>query len=168
MATLLPPPKRAKVYHNHDSAPVLQDTSSQPAPNVVVQFVSEADGNPIASAVNIPSDFTREGLEALVNKLSGQEEDPLPFSFHVAIPVPKEGAVVDPNAPTRLAISNSLLKDILEHPKQHFTSEDVLTVICSPQSVFRVRPATRCSSTLSGTHFAHHTSSNPQMYIIAR
>lgn len=75
-----------------------------------------------------------------------QDDDPVPFAFHVALPT----APVDPNAPTRIVINNSLQQDILKHPSNAFTPEDVLVVHCSPQSVFRVRPATRCSSTLSG------------------
>lgn len=69
MAALLPPPKRQKVYHGIDPpAPEPQ----APVPNIVVQFVSEEDGQPLAPAVNVPADFAREGLEALVNKLSSQ------------------------------------------------------------------------------------------------
>jgi hypothetical protein len=69
MATLLPPPKRVKVYHGvPEPEPEVQKSS----PNIVVQFVSEDDGNPLAPAVNLPSNVSREGLEALVNKLSSQ------------------------------------------------------------------------------------------------
>lgn len=55
-----------------------------------------------------------------------------------------------PGALTRVVISKSIEVDVLEHPTGDFTTEDVIVVHCSPQSVFRVRPATRCSSTLSG------------------
>jgi ribosome assembly protein 4 len=74
MATLLPPPKRAKYYHDNDPNKIVVDepTVQEPAPNIVVQFVSEDDGQALAPAVNIPADFSREGLEALVNKLSRQ------------------------------------------------------------------------------------------------
>ena len=70
----------------------------------------------------------------------------MPFSFHVTLP---EDEVV-PGAPTRIVISKSIEADVLSHPTHAFTQEDVFVVHCSPQSVFRVRPATRCSSTLSG------------------
>ena len=152
MATLLPPPKRAKIHHSKPDDPTPSKTEEPtPAPNVIVQFVSEADGKSIAPAVNIPADLSREGLEALVNKLSEQDEDPVPFSFYVSLSV-KDG---DDNrsAPTRLTISSSVMKDVIQHPTGQFTTEDVLTVVCAPQSVFRVRPATRCSSTLSGMSF---------------
>ena len=69
MATLLPPPKRVKVYHG---VPEPEPEVPKPSPNIVVQFVSEDDGKPLAPAVNLPSNVSREGLEALVNKLSIQ------------------------------------------------------------------------------------------------
>ncbi|TFK32100.1 WD-repeat protein [Crucibulum laeve] len=144
MATLLPPPKRIKVYHG---VPEPEPQQVQATPHIVVQFVSEEDGRALAPAVNLPANVSREGLEALVNKLSTQDEEPVPFSFHVALPEDKNAL---PGAPTRIVISKSLETDVLNHPSGDFTPEDVLVVYCSPQSVFRVRPATRCSSTLSG------------------
>lgn len=69
MATLLPPPKRVKVYHG---VPEPEAEVLRPSPNIVVQFVSEDDGKPLAPAVNLPANVSREGLEALVNKLSTQ------------------------------------------------------------------------------------------------
>ena len=56
-------------------------------------------------------------------------------------------------SPTQVVISKSIEADVLNHPTADITTEDVIVVYCSPQSVFRVRPATRCSSTLSGTFF---------------
>ncbi|KAF8527290.1 WD-repeat protein [Gautieria morchelliformis] len=143
MAALLPPPKRQKVYHGVE--PPTPEPQA-PVPNVVVQFVSEEDGQPMAPAVNVPADFAREGLEALVNKLSTQDDEPVPFAFHVTLPPSSS----DANAPTRVMISNSLQQDVLKHPSNAFTQEDIIVVHCSPQAVFKVRPATRCSSTLSG------------------
>lgn len=67
MATLLPPPKRQKVYHG---IPEPVPEPQAPVPHVVVQFVSEDDGEPLAPTVNLPANISREGLEALVNKLS--------------------------------------------------------------------------------------------------
>lgn len=67
MATLLPPPKRVKVYHG-PSEP--EPELLTPSPNIVVQFVSDDDGTPLAPAVSLPANVSREGLEALVNKLT--------------------------------------------------------------------------------------------------
>ena len=70
----------------------------------------------------------------------------MPFAFHIALPSDATAA----GAPTQIVISKSIEEDVLSHPSNAFTPEDVFVVRCSPQAVFRVRPATRCSSTLSG------------------
>lgn len=67
MAALLPPPKRQKVYHGIE--PPAPEPVAQ-VPSVVVQFVSEDSGQPLAPAVTFPADFGRDGLESLVNKLT--------------------------------------------------------------------------------------------------
>jgi ribosome assembly protein 4 len=69
MATLLPPPKRQKVYHG---VPEPAQEPAKPAPNIVVQFVSEDDGKPLAPAVNLPANIPREALQSLANKLSAK------------------------------------------------------------------------------------------------
>lgn len=66
MATLLPPPKRQKVYHG---VPEPEPEPIQPSPNIVVQFVNENGGALIAPAVNLPANVARQTLEALVNQL---------------------------------------------------------------------------------------------------
>ena len=143
MATLLPPPKRKKLYHGISEPQELP----QQAPNIVVQFVSDDDGEVLAPAVTIPANLPRDALEVLVNKLRPSDDEPVPFSFHVALPE----QIAAPGLPTRIVISSSIDADILSHPSDAFTPEDILIVRCTPQSVFRVRPATRCSSSLSGT-----------------
>ena len=73
MATLLPPPKRAKIYHENSQVQAPVAPPVHPAPMIVVQFLSEDDGERhFGPAVNLPADFSREGLEALVNRQSGQ------------------------------------------------------------------------------------------------
>ncbi len=69
MATLLPPPKRVKLYHG---IPEPAAEPPKPSLNILVQFVSDDDGHPLAPAVNLPASVSREGLEALVNKLNTQ------------------------------------------------------------------------------------------------
>lgn len=169
MATLLPPRKRRKLYHG---VPEPEIKSPPPVPNIVVQFVNEEDGEALAPAVNLPADLSREGLETLLNKLTSkvctalsffqplshnffflarQEEDPVPFAFHVTIPGSASGEEGNTlAAPTRIVVANSLQQDVLLNPKHPATPEDVFVVHCSPQAVFKVRPATRCSSTLTG------------------
>ncbi|KAF9255437.1 ribosome assembly protein [Marasmius fiardii PR-910] len=145
MATLLPPPKRQKTYHGVTEP---EPEPAEPSRNVLVQFVSEDDGSALAPAVNLPADVSREGLELLVNKLTNSEE-PIPFSFHIDCP---ETQTKSASGPSRITITKSIQSDVLNHPSHSdtFTIEDVFTIHCTPQSVFRVRPATRCSSSLSG------------------
>lgn len=69
MATLLPPPKRQKIYHGDQK---IEPEVPTPTSHVIVQFLSEEDGSPLAPPVNIPANVSREGLEALVNKLGKQ------------------------------------------------------------------------------------------------
>ena len=70
----------------------------------------------------------------------------MPFLFHIDA----SAEAIASGAPARLVISNSIDQDVLNHPSQAFSPEDVFVIHCSPQAVFKVRPATRCSSTLSG------------------
>ena len=69
MATLLPPPKRRKLYHG---VPEPVKEPELPSPSIVVQFVNEEDGTALAPAVNLPADLSREALESLLNRLSRQ------------------------------------------------------------------------------------------------
>ncbi|KAL5513198.1 RSA4 [Sanghuangporus vaninii] len=151
MATLLPPPKRPKLYHGVPEAdrPSPGETvAPESVPNVVVQFVSEEDGKSIAPAVQLPANVSREDLELLVNKLSSKDDDePTPFSFYISLPPRKDAPS---SAPTRVTITKSILTDVLSNESYNLTAEDKLTIVCAPQAVFRVRPATRCSSSLSG------------------
>jgi ribosome assembly protein 4 len=162
MAALLPPPKRQKVYNG---IPEPEKVPVEQSPNVVVQFVSEDDGSALAPAVSLPANVSREDLQSLVNRLTSKvclsvspprhfysshiipkADEPVPFQFHVALPadaVTKESS--------RIVIAKSIEADVLSHSSRAFSPEDILVVHCSPQSVFRVRPATRCSSSLSGT-----------------
>jgi ribosome assembly protein 4 len=79
------------------------------------------------------------------------DDEHVPFAFHVALPE----EATKPDAPTRIVISKSIEVDVLAHASHAFSEEDVLVVRCAPQSVFKVRPATRCSATLSGLLIVH-------------
>lgn len=69
MATLLPPPKRQKVYNG---IPEPEKVPVEQSPNVVVQFVSEDDGSALAPAVSLPANVSREDLQSLVNRLTSK------------------------------------------------------------------------------------------------
>jgi hypothetical protein len=70
----------------------------------------------------------------------------VPFLFHIDA----SAEAIASGAPSRIVISNSISQDVLNHSSQAFSPEDIFVIHCSPQAVFKVRPATRCSSTLSG------------------
>ncbi|KIY44960.1 ribosome assembly protein [Fistulina hepatica ATCC 64428] len=143
MAALLPPPKRQKLYHG---VPEPEPELPEPSPSIIVQFVSENGSTPLAPAVSIPANLTRDALEVLVNRLNKNDE-PTPFSFHIDVP---QNSDAPAGTPSRIVIANSIQADILDKQLDVFSEESLFHIQCTPQSVFRVRPATRCSSTLSG------------------
>lgn len=144
MATLLPPPKRIKVYHG---VPKPEPEPVTPSPNVVVQFVSEDDGKPLAPAVNLPANISREGLEVLVNKLSSKvrsstsliHEHSLiycrmktPFHSHSTSLYPKKQTV------THLGLSSQNLSNSISYPTRlnhsHQKISSPSTVLPNPSS----------------------------------
>ncbi|WWD22007.1 hypothetical protein CI109_106495 [Kwoniella shandongensis] len=149
MATLLPPPKRQKSAYSQSLKPPAAPEPAKVIPSIVVQFKSSEDGANLGPAINLPADTGRDALQMLVNKLRGEAEDPLPYSFHL---VPKEPAPSTSTAPqsARVQINNSILSDALEIKASTFSPEDVFELWCEPQAVFRVRSVGRCSATLSG------------------
>jgi len=80
MATLLPPPKRQKLYNG---VPEPEKSPPEQSPNVIVQFVSEDDGSALAPAVSLPANVSREDLQSLVNTLTSKVCCIQRFSFHV-------------------------------------------------------------------------------------
>jgi ribosome assembly protein 4 len=72
MAALLPPPKRAKLYHNHLSAAPPTDAPEQKdVVSVVVKFVEDDEsGRALVPPVSLPANVTPDGLEALLNQLT--------------------------------------------------------------------------------------------------
>ena len=84
MATLLPPPKRPKVYHG---VPEPEKAPVEPSPNMVVQFVSEDDGSALAPAVSLPANVSREDLQSLVNTLTSKVVLALAFSSLYSSPM---------------------------------------------------------------------------------
>jgi ribosome assembly protein 4 len=84
MSVPLPPPKRQKLYHGIPE-PENPQISEESVPNVVVQFVNDQDGSPLAPAVNLPANVTKDALEALVNKLRPQVSlPPYGLVFHLS------------------------------------------------------------------------------------
>jgi ribosome assembly protein 4 len=94
------------------------------------------------------------------------QDEPTPFAFSLLIPNPEPSTSSEPAEPIKLPLPTSLQSDILapttaslailkahlggDFTMPNFTPEDVFTILCEPQAVFKVRPVGRCSSTLSG------------------
>ena len=136
MATMIPPPpKRSRL---NASAP---ETPLTPVQNVIVQF-TDAQGAALGPPVSLPSNTGKQGLELLANNLRGTSDDPVPFAFHVS--VKNEG-----KEDVKLTIEKSLQVSLREHPDL-ISTEDILTVACEPEAIFRVREINRCSSSLDG------------------
>lgn len=91
------------------------------------------------------------------------QNDPTPFSFSLLIPNPASTPET-PLEPVKVPLPTSLSADILNPSPAilallkaqglgsapSFTPEDVFTVVCEPQAVWKVRPIGRCGATLSG------------------
>ncbi|TKY84649.1 hypothetical protein EX895_006551 [Sporisorium graminicola] len=88
------------------------------------------------------------------------DDEDLPYAFHVdlqqltasaGVEIESKEELVKSNA--RLPINDSLTQDVLNAQaakKLGLSQEDTLTVVFEPQAVFKVRPVSRCSSTMSG------------------
>jgi len=96
----------------------------------VVQFV-DPDGNRAGPELDVPLGTSKDQLGTLLNKLLENEEE-MPYSFHL-----EEAEIV-----TNLASSFGKMA------KQ--SAERVLSITYYPLAVFRVRPVTRCTSSLTG------------------
>jgi ribosome assembly protein 4 len=97
--------------------------------NIIAQFVS-TEGVKTGSPLDLPLNFSDVHLQELLNELLSND-DPLPYSFYV-----NDVELVRD------------LKTFLEERK--ISTETTLEITYQPQAVFRVRPLTRCTSTLPG------------------
>eukprot|EP00386_Alphamonas_edax_P002187 GDKI01006568.1.p1 GENE.GDKI01006568.1~~GDKI01006568.1.p1 ORF type:complete len:528 (-),score=150.94 GDKI01006568.1:162-1700(-) len=100
---------------------------------IIVQF-TDPEGNSAGPQLDVPMNITKEQMESLLNQLL-QNEEKMPYSFTL-----NENAV---------EVTESLFESF-KKLADSTTSEQVLTVTYYPLSVFRVRPVTRCTASLSG------------------
>ncbi|TPX30361.1 hypothetical protein SmJEL517_g06047 [Synchytrium microbalum] len=100
---------------------------------IVAQFKSPSTGEVTGPPLNLPAETTPEQLQLLLNKLLGNEEDPLPYTFFV----------------NDTEISHSVYDDAIASNAETST-ESLFTILYHPQAIFRVRAVTRCSSSLEG------------------
>ncbi|KAJ1929627.1 ribosome assembly [Tieghemiomyces parasiticus] len=126
------PCKELLAHIDIDSAAPRAMEVDTPAQHVVIQFQS-ADGDRTGPPVSIPVDVTPAQLGLLINQLLENTDEPHPYAFYV----------------NDAEIINSLVQDILQR-QPNLSTEDTLTIVYQPQALFRVRPVTRCSASLTG------------------
>ncbi len=145
MATQVPPPsKKQKREAQNPEVRILPDNF----PSVQIQFQS-SDGAQL-STILVPGTASAKDLETLLNTHLLKNDEAIPYNFSVESP--------------NIDIATDLFTDIYANDLK--STEEVLTLVYTPQSIFRVKPASRCTSSLSGhggsilsAQFAPHTSS---------
>lgn len=122
--------KRARVTHSND-APVVKDV------NLIAQLV-DVDGVPAGPELDLPPDVGSKELQTLLRELlRAASSDPddekltLPYAFYI------DGEEVTSDLATTIT-------------QKKLSVEQVLKIVYQPQSVFRVRPVTRCSAAIAG------------------
>lgn len=96
---------------------------------LLCQFKSE-NGETTGDEMNLPYDCTVEQLTLICNAILKQEE-PVPYIFYI----------------NETEISNSLEKTL---NLTNVNTEGVVEIVYQQQAVFRVRPVTRCTSSMPG------------------
>lgn len=98
--------------------------------NNIICLMTDPDGNALGGPVDLPQDAGPLQLQSLVNALLNNEEK-LPYAFYIA----------DQELVGQLGVY--LLKNKV-------SVEQVLRIVYQPQAIFRIRPVSRCSSTIAG------------------
>lgn len=144
MATLVPPPTQRQKREAQN--PVI-DVLPTDFPSVQIRF--QSNEGTTTDTILAPGTISASDLESLLNTEILRNDETVPYNF----------SLID-----NTQVSTNLYTDIYAKTLQ--STEDVLTLIYTPQSIFRVRPATRCTSELPGhggsiltAQFAPHTSS---------
>lgn len=98
--------------------------------NNIICLMTDPDGNALGGPVDLPQDAGPLQLQSLVNALLNNEEK-LPYAFYIS----------DQELVGQLGAY--LLKNKV-------SVEQVLRIVYQPQAIFRIRPVSRCSSTIAG------------------
>ncbi|XP_054712384.1 notchless protein homolog 1-like [Uloborus diversus] len=106
-----------------------QDKMESVASNILVQFKNEA-GEIGSPPFDMPVNVTAQQLQIICNSVLKKEE-PVPFLFFV----------------DDVQIKESLASTLKDKPS---STEKILDIVYAEQAVFRVRPVTRCTSSLPG------------------
>lgn len=136
MATLIPPPskKQKKALQNEQDAKLIPED----LPNVLVRFKAADSGESVGGSVRVPGGITEKQLEELLNNLTGDASEPVPYSF----------ALLTDDTEQLIDIKDDLYHSVLKPGIK--TTEDFLTIVYAPRAVFKVRPVTRSSAAIAG------------------
>uniref|UniRef100_A0A8R1XSW6 WD_REPEATS_REGION domain-containing protein n=1 Tax=Onchocerca volvulus TaxID=6282 RepID=A0A8R1XSW6_ONCVO len=100
--------------------------------SVSVRIFSEDEQELSEAAIVLPLSTTLEQLQILCNQLLGSSDDPIPITFRT-----RDG----------ILIKDSLNGSI---PQQKIDVEKSIELLYYPEAIFRVRPVTRCTSSIPG------------------
>lgn len=100
--------------------------------SVSVRIFSEDEQELSEAAIVLPLSTTPAQLQVLCNQLLDSSDDPIPITFGT-----RDG----------ILIKDSLKSSI---PQQKIDVEKSIELLYYPEAVFRVRPVTRCTSSLPG------------------
>eukprot|EP00814_Leptocylindrus_danicus_P019592 CAMPEP_0116030348 /NCGR_PEP_ID=MMETSP0321-20121206/16801_1 /TAXON_ID=163516 /ORGANISM="Leptocylindrus danicus var. danicus, Strain B650" /LENGTH=564 /DNA_ID=CAMNT_0003505137 /DNA_START=59 /DNA_END=1749 /DNA_ORIENTATION=+ len=135
-----------------NNAPKKAKIPRENLPTSIIIQLTNPSGDNVAEAMDVSIDLTTDNLTDLVNQLiSGDDEDNKKqmYNFYANLGGNKE-----------VEFDHADLADfIMEH---HVSTEDILKIRYSPQSVFQVRSVSRCTDTLPGhTEAILHVSYSP-------
>lgn len=141
MATVIPPPtkRQKKTLQESQEAKIIPDD----VPNVLIRFKAADSGEMVGGSLRVPGGITEKQLEELLNTLNKDSDDPTPYSFALL----KEST--QSNNQTELVdIVDDLYHSVLK--PGHKSAEDFMTIVFTPQTVFKVRPITRSNNAIAG------------------
>jgi len=150
MATVVPPPsKRQKLAATEKAERDAQDAQIPDGlGSIRIQFVDQGTGKSAGPAVAIDvQQATVKNLENLLNTLQAKDpSDRTPYRFFFSQRRPDAGN--DEAEADVLDIDRDIYSSILKPGLK--TTEDNIVLQYAPQAIFRVRPVSRCSASISG------------------
>ncbi|AMD22536.1 HHL234Cp [Eremothecium sinecaudum] len=156
MATILPP--LSKKQKREAQQPSELNLVPDDLPDVLVKFQAFDTGDAVHGSIKIPGGITEKQLDELLNQLLNNSEEPVPYKFSCKI-----GGKNKDDPEQMIDIRGSLYETLLKPGLK--TTEDFITLVYTPQALFKVRPVTRSSSAIAGhgstilcSAFAPHTS----------
>ncbi|KAK6370411.1 ribosome assembly [Lithohypha guttulata] len=148
MATIVPPPsKRQKIAATEKAEREAEEARIPEGLGPIrIQFIDQGTGKSAGPAVAIDvQQATVKNLENLLNTLQAKDaSERTPYRFFFNQRPPDSGSDEASILDVDRDIYTSILKPGLK------TTEDAIVLQYAPQAVFRVRPVSRCSASISG------------------